>query len=56
MRRDLGGTAVVWATGRRFFEPSPDDWRYCPGYDGPQISKDVWVWPRRSTALEKTDA
>ena len=42
----IGGTAVVWATGERFCNPSPEAWHYCAGYDGPQISKDVWVWPR----------
>ena len=42
----IGGTKVVWATGERFCNPAPDQWHYCAGYDGPQISKDVWVWPR----------
>jgi hypothetical protein len=41
---DIGGTKVVWATGRRVCELAPDAWHYCAGYDGPQISKDVWVW------------
>lgn len=44
----IGGTKVIWATGRRVCEPVPDAWHYCAGYHGPQISKDVWVWPRRS--------
>lgn len=22
----------------------PDEWHYCAYYDGPQVSKDVWVW------------
>jgi hypothetical protein len=26
----------------------PEQWHYCSDYYGPQISKDVWVWPRRS--------
>ncbi|HUT56496.1 MAG TPA: hypothetical protein VNA25_01325 [Phycisphaerae bacterium] len=24
----------------------PDQWHYCARYHGPQISKDVWVWPK----------
>jgi hypothetical protein len=44
----IGGTKVVWATGKRQCDPQPDAWHYCAGYRGPQISKDVWVWPRRS--------
>lgn len=23
-----------------------DEWHYCKFYDGPAVSKDVWVWPR----------
>ena len=42
----IGGTKVVWATGERFCSPTPDQWHYCARYDGPQISKDVWIWPR----------
>jgi len=42
----IGGVAIVWPTGRRICEPPPDAWHYCAGYDGPQISKDVFVWPR----------
>lgn len=26
---------------------NPDQWIWCVGYDGPQISKDVWLWPAR---------
>lgn len=26
----------------------PDAWHYCALYHGPQISKDVWVWPKGS--------
>jgi len=26
--------------------PQPDEWHYCAEYHGPQISKDVWAWPR----------
>jgi hypothetical protein len=44
----IGGTAVVWATGKRQCDPPPDAWHYCARYRGPQISKDVWLWPRRS--------
>ena len=43
----IGGTAIVWATGERFCDPPPDAWHYCAGYNGPQVSKDVWVWTRR---------
>jgi len=25
-------------------------WHYCALYRGPQISKDVWVWPKRTGA------
>jgi hypothetical protein len=44
----IGGMSVVWATGKRECDPPPDAWHYCSHYNGPQISKDVWVWPRRS--------
>jgi hypothetical protein len=44
----IGGTKVVWATGRRECAPPPEAWHYCSHYDGPQVSKDVWVWRRRS--------
>jgi hypothetical protein len=27
-------------------EYPPDAWHFCALYDGPQISKDVWVWPK----------
>ena len=30
----------------------PDGWHYCASYHGPQISKDVWVWPKSSGAVE----
>jgi len=42
----IGGTAIVWATGERVSDPQPDAWHYCAGYNGPQISKDVWAWKR----------
>ncbi len=42
----IGGTSVVWVTGQRVCDPPPDAWHYCACYDGPQISRDVWVWPR----------
>ena len=42
----IGGTKVVWATGRRYCDPPPDEWHYCAFYNGPQVSKDVWVWPK----------
>jgi hypothetical protein len=42
----IGGTSVIWATGKRECDPPPDAWHYCSHYNGPQISKDVWVWPR----------
>ena len=42
----IGGTSVVWATGERFCDPPPYAWHYCAHYHGPQISTDVWVWPR----------
>lgn len=22
----------------------PDAWHYCADYNGPQISKDIWIW------------
>jgi hypothetical protein len=44
----IGGTSVVWATGKRQCDPPPEAWHYCACYHGPQISKDVWMWPRRS--------
>ena len=30
--------------------PRPNEWHYCADYHGPQISKDVWAWPRRRHA------
>ena len=27
----------------------PDAWHYCRDYHGPQISTDVWVWPRAAS-------
>ena len=24
----------------------PDQWHYCARYHGPQISKDIWIWPK----------
>jgi len=26
--------------------PAPAKWHYCAAYHGPQISRDVWAWPR----------
>lgn len=46
----IGGTRIDWATGRRYCDPPPDAWHYCADYHGPQISKDVWAWPRRPHA------
>lgn len=46
----IGGTRVEWATGKRYCDPPPDAWHYCADYHGPQISKDVWAWPRRPHA------
>ncbi len=47
-RDGIGGTKVVWGTGERICDPPPEAWHYCAGYHGPQISKDVWVWPKGS--------
>ncbi len=47
-RDGIGGTKVVWATGERICDPPPETWHYCAGYHGPQISRDVWVWPKGS--------
>ena len=44
----IGGTSVVWATGKRECDPPQDAWHYCSHCDGPQISKNVWLWPRGS--------
>ena len=44
----IGGTKVTWATGKRECDPPPDAWHYCAYYHGPQISTDVWLWPRTS--------
>lgn len=46
----IGGTRVEWATGKRYCDPPADAWHYCADYHGPQISKDVWAWPRRVRA------
>jgi len=42
----IGGVGVIWATGRVVCDPPPTAWHYCAGYDGQQISADVWVWPK----------
>ena len=34
----------------------PEQWHYCARYDGPALSADVWVWPKRMAARERTDA
>ena len=34
----------------RFCQPEPHVWHYCADYLGPQISRDVWAWPRRPRA------
>ena len=52
----IGGTAVVWATGERFCDPPPDAWHYCACYRGPQVSKDVFVWPMADTGAKKRPA
>ena len=35
-------------------EPA-DQWHYCAFYQGPQVSKDVWVWPRSVVSEERSD-
>jgi hypothetical protein len=52
-RAGIGGLAVVWATGARRCDPPPDAWHYCRDYDGPQMSTDVWVWPKPDAAIER---
>jgi len=52
----IGGTAVVWATGERFCDPPPDAWHYCACYHGPQVSKDVFVWPKATAGAEERPA
>ena len=52
----IGGTAVVWATGERFCDPPPDAWHYCARYRGPQVSKDVFVWPKAETGATERPA
>ena len=52
----IGGTAVVWATGERFCDPPSDAWHYCALYRGPQISKDVFVWPKTSAGAKEGPA
>ena len=44
----VGGTKVRWSNGYRESDSPPDAWHYCALYYGPQISKDVWVWPKAS--------
>ncbi|OQB85183.1 MAG: hypothetical protein BWX88_02022 [Planctomycetes bacterium ADurb.Bin126] len=44
-RAGIGGVKVTWGTGERVCDPPPDAWQYCAGYNGPQVSPDVWVWP-----------
>jgi hypothetical protein len=45
---DIGGTKVRWWGGQHECDPPPAAWHYCTCYDGPQISTDVWPWPRTS--------
>ena len=52
----IGGTAVVWATGERFCDPPPNAWHYCARYRGPQISKDVFVWPKSHVGAKERPA
>ncbi|OQB83251.1 MAG: hypothetical protein BWX88_03440 [Planctomycetes bacterium ADurb.Bin126] len=40
----IGGTLITWGTGERAYHPTTDAWHYCAGYDGPAISKSVFVW------------
>jgi hypothetical protein len=40
----IGGTLITWGTGERTYSPAPDAWHYCARYDGPAISKSVFVW------------
>ncbi len=49
----IGGTWHLWATGQQV-EPA-DQWHYCAFYQGPQVSKDVWVWPRSVVSEERSD-
>jgi hypothetical protein len=42
----IGGTKVSWATSNHECDPPPHTWHYCSHYTGPQISRDVWVWPK----------
>ncbi len=42
----VGGTKVRWSDGYRQCDPPPDAWHYCALYHGPQISRDVWAWPK----------
>jgi hypothetical protein len=44
-RDGVGGTGTVLGTGERRCDPPPEAWHYCAGYDGPQVSRDVWAWP-----------
>ena len=44
----VGGTKVRWSDGHRECDPPPDAWHYCAYYHGPQVSRDVWVWPKGS--------
>ncbi len=44
----IGGTKGIWGTSKRECDPPPEAWHYCACYDGSQISRDVWVWPRSS--------
>jgi len=52
----IGGMAVVWATGERFCDPPPDAWHYCARYRGPQVSKDVFVWPKSHVGARERPA
>jgi len=37
-------------------EYPPDAWHYCALYDGPQVSKDVFVWPKPATGAKERPA
>ncbi len=52
----IGGTAAVWTTGERSCDPPSDEWHYCARYHGPQVSKDVWVWPKATPRAAQVGA
>lgn len=54
--KGIGGLKSSWETGRHICDPPPEEWHYCRDYHGPQISTDIWAWPRGQSPDESKSA